>query len=100
MTESLKLNVREKISQLKFAHKLSRKPGNLVNHSGRTLRSNRNKLLNNPTANNTKFEKSFMKKGIKIWNLLPEDIKGITNIHKFKTRVVSELRQGKLNFPE
>lgn len=34
------------------------------------------------------------------WNTLPEDMQIIVNIHQFKTRLTSELRQGKLNFPE
>lgn len=42
----------------------------------------------------------FLSKAIKNLNILSEDIKGIINIHKFRTWVVCELRQGKLNFPE
>lgn len=56
-----KLNDREKISQLKFAHR-SPNLGSLVTHTGRILRSHRKKLLTRPTANNAKFEKSFIKK--------------------------------------
>lgn len=74
--------------------------GNLLQHSGRLLGSQRRKLLVKPMPNNRKFDRGFIYKAIKSWNVLTEEIKGIVNIHKFRTRVVCELRQGKLNFPE
>lgn len=95
-----KIQDRSKLSLLKHAHVMSRTPGNLVKHTGRSLRSNRRKLLAIPRANNSKFEKSFLKKAVKYWNALPEDMKKIIIIHKFRTRVAAQLRQGNLNFPE
>lgn len=37
---------------------------------------------------------------IGIWNQLPEYLKDIKKLDKFKTRVSLELKQDKLNFPE
>lgn len=69
-------------------------------HSGRLLKSKWKRLLKNSISNNTKFDKGFLKRSVKLWNHLPEEMKGIVNIHLFKARVVSELKQGKINFPD
>lgn len=54
----LKLDDRVKISQLKFAHRMSRKPGNLEPHSSRALRSNRN-YAKKPTSTKCQIWKRF-----------------------------------------
>lgn len=76
---------------LKRAHVLAFTPGNLKDHSIRSLRSMRKLLLKEPRCHNCKFEKSYISTGIKLWNCLTEDIKSIRNLENFKTRVNLEL---------
>lgn len=64
------------------------------------LRSNRKLLLNTITPNNSKFSKSFVYMAIEYWNSLKEDLKRLRDVKMFTTRVKTELRLEKLNFPE
>lgn len=69
----LKLNIRRQLSLIKYAHKLSRKPNMLKEHSQRSTRSSR--------------------------KLFTEDIKKLRLMFNFSTRVKLELLCENLNFP-
>lgn len=91
---------RQKLFLLKFGHKLSFKPSNLVRHQARTLRSARKTLLHKVRPNNSKYEKSYINLSITYWNMLPEDMKKIRDVQKFRTRICKEMILGNINFPE
>lgn len=55
----LLVNKRQKVFLLKFAHKLSYKPENLVRHQPRSLRSNRKIMIRKTRANTSKYEKCY-----------------------------------------
>lgn len=96
----LEIKARQRLFLVKHIHKRSFYPVNMIRHPIRTLRSARKSMLHDDRPKTSKFEYSYSYKGIKIWNWLPEDIKRIRDLDKFKTRVNKELMQGKLNFPE
>lgn len=75
-------------------------PNNLSRHQQRSLRSQRKLLLHSNWPRNSKFERSYAYKAIKLWNQLPEDYKRIRDIDKFKLRATKEMLLGNLNFPE
>lgn len=72
------------------------------NTKSRTLRSSTCITLTIPKVRNRTFERSFVFKGIKCWNSIPELCKRIPSDEPklFKTRVKKELLINKLNFPE
>lgn len=84
----------------KHAHRLSFDRTNLRQHQQRSMRADQRKLLKLIILKDVKYERAFPYKGCKLWNTLPEDIKELKNLYRFRLRVSRELLQGKLNFPE
>lgn len=65
----------------------------------RNLRSSHKILLKTAKSNSTKFEKLFVFKSVKHWNMLPVDLKKIQDSSQFATRLKQEMLQGKIKFP-
>lgn len=66
----------------------------------RSPRSNRKVLLREKRSQNSLYDKCFVKRSIKLWNILPEEVKQIKRFKSFKIRAKLELLQEKPNFPE
>lgn len=96
----LLLHERRKLNLLTAAHSHKIPQFQLCKMSNRNLRSNNKLLLSVPFQRSHKFTKSFVVQAISLWNWLPDKLKSSTEVKLFKTWVQSELKQGKLNFPE
>lgn len=57
-------------------------------------------LLKEKQVRNVKYKKSFLTVSTHLWNGLSPELKVINITQLFKTKVKSELLQGKLNSPE
>lgn len=91
---------KRKLSLVKFAHIISYRPENMREERRQNMRSNTVLLLKENHVRYEKYGKSFINISSQLWNRLPQVLKVINNTQVFKTRVKSELLQGKLNFPE
>lgn len=102
----LKLENRRKLNLLKTAFKMKEKgliqsdptSTNLSIHM--SLRSQNQGRIKADRSKNAKHEHSFSAYSIRLWNLLPIDLKNADNVKSFCVRFKKEMIQSKLNFPE
>lgn len=66
----------------------------------RAHRLNQEHIMVKERANNTKYEKCFVVRAISLWNSLNMCFKILPTVRLFKSRVKSEMKLNKLNFPE
>lgn len=96
----LSLNSRRNLNIVAIAHARKFSQFKLCPARERALRSNNDLIMSKEHANNVKYEKCFVTKAIILWNSLDRSIKAIPTVRLFKTRVKSEMKLNKLNFPE
>lgn len=85
---------------LKLAQRRSFEPDNLRQSNRLMLRSANRILLKETRACNKKIGNSYIARSLKIWNSIPEELKLITDLNYFKTRIKKEMLLNNLNFPE
>lgn len=96
----MRIENRRMLNLMVYTHEQSFKLSNLRPLGTRTLRSSTKKYLKLDPPKSNIYKRSYVYKGITMWNMLGEDVKNMRNIKHYKTRVGSEIEQNKLNFPE